>query len=97
MAGDERAVDAADDGLVATVEIDVRGRWDALDLSELLIPYHSFLVQRTADCWVVHARAPGCHGDPLVGALSAIEQWLAERRPEGVSVRVDGRPYGGGR
>ena len=27
------------------VEVEVRGRWDALALSEELIPFHSFLVQ----------------------------------------------------
>jgi hypothetical protein len=45
------------------VEIDVDDRWDALALSELLIPFHSFLVQHTAERWVVHARAPGSHGE----------------------------------
>jgi hypothetical protein len=89
--------DAADDALAAALEIDVRGRWDALDLSELLIPYHSFLVQHTSDSWVVHARAPGHRGEPFTGALSAIQEWVAERRRGGVTVRVDGRPYGASR
>ena len=85
---------STDHSVTAAVEVDVRGRWDALDLSELLIPYHSFLVQHTTERWVVHARAPGCHGEPLVSALSAIEKWLAERDLEDAPVRVDGRPYG---
>ena len=76
-----------------TVEIDVDGRWDGLALSELLVPFHSFLVQHTAERWVVHARAPGCHGEPLADALRAIEEWRAERRMD-ASVRVAGRPYG---
>ena len=92
-----REVDSADDALAAAVEIDVRGRWDAVELAELLIPYHSFLVQRTSDCWVVHARAPGHRGEPLAGALSAIQRWVAERRREGVTVRVDARPCGDNR
>src|SRR5688500_582387 len=71
----------------AAVEVDVRGRWDALALAELLVPFHSFLVQRTTDRWVVHARAPGCHGAPLSDALSAIEEWRAERGLE-APVRV---------
>jgi hypothetical protein len=75
------------------VEIDVDGRWDALALLELLIPFHSFLVQHTAERWVVHARAPGCHGEPLADALSAIAEWQAERRLD-ASVRVAGRPIG---
>jgi hypothetical protein len=77
----------------SAVEIDVDGRWDALALSELLIPFHSFLVQHTAERWVVHARAPGCHGEPLAGALSAIAEWQAARRVD-ASGRVDGRPIG---
>jgi hypothetical protein len=76
---------------VATVEIDVDGRWDALSLSELLIPFHSFLVQHTAERWVVHARSPGCHGEGLADALAAIDDWRVER---GIAagVRVHGRP-----
>jgi hypothetical protein len=76
----------------AAIEIDVLGRWDAVALSELLIPFHSFLVQHSAERWVVHARSPGCHGEPLDGALAAIEQWRAERGLE-AAVRVDARPH----
>jgi hypothetical protein len=50
---------------MAQVEVEVRGRWDALALSEMLIPFHSFLVQQTRERWVVHARAPGWRGEPL--------------------------------
>jgi hypothetical protein len=77
----------------SAVEIDVDGRWDALALSELLIPFHSFLVQHTTERWVVHARAPGSHGEQLAGALRAIAEWQAERRLD-ASVRVAGRPSG---
>ena len=75
------------------VRVDVRGRWDALALSTMLAPFHSFLVQHTTDRWVVHARTPGCHGEPLTEALRAIEEWRVERRPE-ASVRVDARSRG---
>jgi hypothetical protein len=75
------------------VEVDVRGRWDALALSEALIPFHSFMVQQSADHWVVHARSPGCHGEPLDDALAAIEQWRDERAIE-AAVRVDGQARG---
>lgn len=76
--------------VVAAIEIDVRGRWDALALSERLIAFHSFLVQHSSERWVVHARSPGCHGEPLGDALAAIEEWRAERGIE-AAVRVDGR------
>ena len=64
---------------VTTIEIEVLGRWDALALSELLIPFHSFLVQHDQERWVVHARAPGCHGERLEDAAKAIDDWRAER------------------
>jgi hypothetical protein len=77
---------------VTTIEIEVRGRWDALALSELLIPFHSFLVQHDQERWVVHARAPGFHGEPLPDALEAIEEWRADRSAH-ASCRVDGHLY----
>ena len=80
-----------DSGVAAAVEIDVPGRWDALALCELLIPFHSFLVQHSSESWVVHARSPGCHEEPLADALAAIERWRAERGVE-VRVRIDGEP-----
>lgn len=85
--------DAVDSGDVdARLEVDVNGRWDALALSELLIPFRSFLVQHGPDRWVVHARSPGWHGEPLDVALSAIEAWRADHRME-AAVRVDGQPH----
>ena len=93
-AGVARARDNRADASVvaATVEIDVNDRWDALALSELLIPFHSFLVHRGGDQWVVYARSPGCHGEPLEAALAVIGEWR-ERATEAV-VRVDGRLQG---
>jgi hypothetical protein len=84
----------ADNKIEAAVEVRVRDRWDALALSELLVPFHSFLVQRTPDHWVVHARTPGCHGEPLLEALRAIEGWRAERGLD-VPVRVSAQTRGG--
>jgi hypothetical protein len=46
-------------------------------------------VQRTAGRWVVHARAPGCYGEPA-DVLGAIEEWRAECRLD-APVRVAGR------
>jgi hypothetical protein len=76
-----------------SLEIEVQGRWDALALSEMLISYHSFLVQFDCQRWVVHARVPGCHGEPLDAAMGKIEDWLADRSLEEISCRVGGRPY----
>ena len=72
------------------IEIEVRGRWDALALSEQLIPFHSFLVQHGPERWVVHALSPGSHGEPLDVALAVIGEWRDERATE-AAVRVDGQ------
>ena len=77
---------------VKHVEVEVQDRWDALALSETLLPYHSFLVQVDRQRWVVHARV-GCHGERLDGALGKIKEWLADRWLEDVTCRVDGHPY----
>ena len=83
----------ADTSDAAAVEIDVSDRWDALALSELLIPFRSFLVQHGPKRWVVHARSPGCQGEALDDALAAIDEWRAQREVK-AAVRVDGRPQG---
>ena len=86
------ALGLAESETTAAIEIGLDGRWDALALSEHLIPFHSFLVQHEAQRWVVHARTPGCHGEDLAEALRAIDDWVAERGLEGVvSCRVGGR------
>jgi len=84
-------VGLAESNTAAAIEIDVDGGWDALALSEHLIPFHSFLVQYEERRWVVHARTPGCHGEDLADALRAIDDWVAERGLERLSCRVDGR------
>jgi hypothetical protein len=76
-----------------TVEVEVHGRWDALALSEELIPFHSFLVQHGPERWVVHARSPGRHGEPVDEALATIAEWRDERVVE-AAVRVDGQLQG---
>ena len=85
------AVDGAAENVV--LEIDVSDRWHALALSELLIPFHSFLVQYGLERWVVHARATGCRGEPLTEAFAASDQWRDERAIE-AALRVDGQPHG---
>ena len=76
----------------AAIEVEVDGRWDALALSELLIPFRSFLVQEDRERWVVHAYAPGGHGEPLADALEAIDEWRDDRQPVPANCRVNGRP-----
>jgi len=83
---------AAEERLLS-VEVGVEGRWDALALSEILIPYRSFLVQFDRERWVVHARVPGWHGESLDDVLGAIDEWRVDRKLEGVSCRVEGRPH----
>ena len=83
-------VDASE---AVALEIEVEGRWDALALSERLIPFHSFLVQHDSERWVVHARSPGCHGEPLDAALAVIDDWRSERAIE-PSIDVRGQPLG---
>ena len=61
---------------VTGIEIEVQTRWDALALLDLLIPFHSFLVQHDHDRWIVHARAPGYHGRSLSDALEAIHECI---------------------
>ena len=80
-------------GRMASLEIEVRSRWDALALSEMLIPYHSYLVQFDCRRWVVHARVPGCHGEPLDGALGKVKDWLADRSLGEASCLIDGQQY----
>ena len=86
-------VGLAEADTTAAIEIDLGGRWDALALSEHLIPFHSFLVQYEAQRWVVHARTPGFRGEDLAEALRTIDDWVAERGLESVSCRVDGRAH----
>jgi hypothetical protein len=78
---------------MTTIEVEVHGRWDALALSELLAPFHSFLVQHGPERWVVHARAPSGRDGPLSDALEALDDWGAERHPSTARCRVGGRPY----
>jgi hypothetical protein len=78
---------------VTSIEIEVQTRWDALALLDLLIPYHSFLVQHNHDRWIVHARALGYHGRSLSDALEAIHEWRNNRGFRAVSCRIGGRRY----
>jgi hypothetical protein len=86
-------VGLAEADTTAAIEIDLDGRWDALALSEHLVPFHSFLVQYEAQRWVVHARTPGFHGEDLADAVRTIDDWVAERGLESVSCRVGGRAH----
>lgn len=63
------------DSDVATVEIRLACRREALALMAALIPFHSFVVQHGRAHWVVHARVPGCHDETLDDLLATIERW----------------------
>jgi hypothetical protein len=76
-----------------TIEIRVGGRWNACALLERLAPYRSFLIEHGADRWVVHAQAPGCHGESMESAIAAIEECLDEHAVGDASIRIDGKPY----
>jgi len=78
-----------------TLEIDVNGRWNAVELLRRLACYHSYLVQLdvAGARWLVRARTPGEHGEGIVAALAAIDDWQQERRlPEPVGVCICGTP-----
>lgn len=60
---------------VATVEIGLEGRREALDLMAALTPFRSFMVQHDHTRWIVHARVPGCNGETLEEFVETIERW----------------------
>ncbi len=69
-----RAV-ASDHDDSATIEVGLESRSDALSLMDALIPFHSFMVQHDHDRWVVHARVPGCNGEPFEDLVTTIDHW----------------------
>jgi hypothetical protein len=75
------------------IEVEVRGRWDALALAGLLMPFHPFLVQLDGAVWVVHAHTPGSSGQGLAEALATIEGWRAECNVVGAACRIGGNAY----
>jgi hypothetical protein len=78
---------------IAAVEVGVEGRWDALALWEILMPYGPFLVQLDRERWVVRARVPGYHDESLEDVMAAIDEWLVDRSLDDVTYRIDGEPY----
>jgi hypothetical protein len=75
---------------VATVEIRLEGRYEALALMTALIPFHSFVVQPDRAHWVVHARVPGCHDETLDELLATIERWGSDQMVELIQRGGDG-------
>jgi hypothetical protein len=77
-----------------TLEIDVRGRWDAVELLGRLTGCHSHLIQLDlhGERWLVRARTPGEHGEGIVEVVAAIEEWQRERGIESVGVCIAGTP-----
>ena len=82
-------------GRAATTRIEIRvvGRWNACALLKRLAPYGSFLVQHGEERWVVHAQAPGCHGESAESAIGTIQAFLDEHGVGAASIRIDGRLY----
>lgn len=78
--------------MLARVEVDIHGRWDAVALSESLVAYRSHLVEFTGERWRVYAATPGYHDEQLSDAVSAIEGCLRERCVEDAVVRIEWRP-----
>ena len=78
--------------MLANVEVDIQGRWDAVALSERLVAYRSHLVEFAGERWRVYAATPGYHDEQLPDALSAIEDCLRERRVDDAVVRIEWRP-----
>lgn len=77
MSGTPTDASPGENVITTAVEIGVQERRKALRLMDVLIPFHTFLVQHERDRWVVHARVPGYHGESLDDLLLAIEDWGA--------------------
>lgn len=78
--------------MTTTLEIDVRNRWDAVQLLDRLAPYHPHLVQLDFPDgrWLVRAQTPGTHGETVTAAVDAIESWHREREISSVGVCLTG-------
>lgn len=87
IAGSPVMHQVADDRAETEFEIDVKSRWDALALWELLIRFDPSLVHQTHERWIVQARVPGRDGEALAAAMRAIEEWQAERNID-ASLRI---------
>jgi hypothetical protein len=77
---------------MTTIDIDVDDRWDAVQLLKRLAAFQPHLVQlqHPAGRWLVRAHTPGTHGEGLVGAVDAIDEWSRERHISSVGVCLSG-------
>ena len=75
-----------------TLEIDVRNRWEAVELLDRLAPYHPHLIQLDFPDgrWLVRAQVPGTHGEGVLNALDEVEEWHLEREIPSVGVCLTG-------
>jgi len=74
--------------MTTTLEIDVRNRWDAVELLDRLAPYHPHLVQLDFPDgrWLVRAQVPGAHGEGILNAVDEVAEWHRERDIPSVGV-----------
>ena len=74
--------------MTTTLEIDVRNRWDAVELLDRLASYHPHLVQLDFPDgrWLVRAQVPGAHGEGILNAVDEVEEWHRERDIASVGV-----------
>lgn len=75
------------------IEVGVVGRWNACAVLASLSSYRPFMIQHGPERWVVHAQAPGCHGENAASAVAAIETCLEERGITAPSIRIDRKQY----
>jgi len=77
---------------MTTIDIDVNDRWDAVQLLKRLAAFQPHLVQleHPTGRWLVRAHTPGTHGESLVGAVDAIDEWSRERHIASVGVCLQG-------
>ncbi len=78
--------------MTTTLEIDVRNRWEAVELLDRLAPYHPHLIQLDFPDgrWLVRAQVPGAHGEGILNALDEVEEWHLEREIPSVGVCLSG-------
>jgi hypothetical protein len=71
------------------LSVDVRSRWDALELMRALARHRVWMVQMGPSFWVVSARIDGDAAE----ALATVRRWSAQRNVERVTGRLGGDDF----